>query len=184
MNLPSTRIVLAALLGFASGCVTVRAVKSPGVALQQYRTFSWYEPQNPRPREIALERSPAGQAVRSALARDLEAKGLTETTQNPDVLVSYHVKLKQMLNVTDWGYPSWWWGYYGPGGTTVSQYTEGTIFVDLIDPKTNQVVWRGTASSVVSHPENPNPEKVAKAVNKLMKKYPTQVASATAPPAL
>src|SRR6185503_13890023 len=56
-----------------------------------------------------------------------------------------------MLNVTDWGYPSYWWGYYGPGGTTVSQYTEGTIFVDLIDAKTNQVVCRRTASPVAPH---------------------------------
>jgi hypothetical protein len=66
----------------------------------------------------------------------------------------------------------------------VNEYTQGTLFIDFIDPKTNQVFWRGTASAVVNHPENPNGKKLASAVDKVMKKYPSEVASAGARPAM
>lgn len=185
MMMRTTRFALVGLLGILGGCATVRATKSPGVSeaqLTQYRTFSWYQPAQPTAGHQSFMRSPAGQTVQNALAQNLAQKGMTETSTNPDVLVSYHVKLQREWNVTDWGYAPGWWGYYGPGGVTVNQYTEGTIFVDFIDPHTNQVVWRGTVQSVVNHPENPNPTKIAKAVDKLMKKFPTQVAGAGAPP--
>jgi hypothetical protein len=62
---------------------------------------------------------------------------------------------------------------------TVYQYTEGTIVVDFVDPASHRVLWRGTASSIVQHPDNPNLAKIAKAVDKLMTRVPaTGMASA------
>lgn len=67
-----------------------------------------------------------------------------------------------------WGYPGWglgfgyggwgWGGYYRPyyyayggpfayvGGPTYAEkehYKEGTLIIDLIDPRTHRIVWRG-----------------------------------------
>src|SRR5262249_61707396 len=98
------------------------------------------------------------------------AKGAT-----PDFLVAFHVHTQQKTEVQDWGYsaPSWWWGA-GPD-VTVYQYSEGTLFVDFIDPRTNKVIWRGTAKGVVKDPENPDLGKLADAVNKLMQNYPQHI---------
>jgi hypothetical protein len=160
------------------GCVSVETSKAPNVNLAQYRTFAWFEPASPSPRQQSFERSPAGAVVREQIARNLAAKGVSETAQNPDFLVAYHGKLEQRMDVTDWGYPGWWWGGWGGPNVAVSEYTQGTLIIDFIDPRTKQVFWRGTASAVVNQPENPNPKKLAGAVDKVMKKYPAEVASA------
>jgi hypothetical protein len=36
-------------------------------------------------------------------------------------------------------------------------------------------LWRGTAEGVIEHPQNPNLQKVARAVDKVMAKYPPPV---------
>jgi len=165
-----------------SGCVSVQATKSPSANLAQYRTFAFYQPTNPSGKQLSFEQSPAGQTVRSQIKNDLAAKGISEAVQNPDFLVAYHSKTEQKMDVTDWGYPGYWWG--GPGGVSVDEYTQGTLFIDFIDPKTNQVFWRGTATGVVSHPENPDTGKVASTVDKIMKKYPSELAAAGSRPAM
>ena len=139
----------AAILCFLGGCVSTSAIRSPNANLAQYRTFAFYEPPEAHPRQLAFERSPAGQVVRNQIANNLTAKGMTETSTNPDVLVAYHSKLQQKTQVTDWGYGGFYWGM---GPVSIDQYTQGTLFIDLIDPKTKEVVWRGTASAVVDHP--------------------------------
>jgi hypothetical protein len=176
-------MAVAVAAGFASGCVTVKATTAPQANLSHYRTFSWFQPQTPpKAGTISFEQTPAGQIIRDQISRDLAGKGITETTDNPDFLVAYHSKLQQKLDVSDWGYPGFWWG--GPGGVSVNEYTQGTLFIDFIDPKTNQVFWRGTASAVVDHPDTPNEKKLASAVGKVMKKYPSEVASAGTRPAM
>lgn len=168
---------LAAVLSLVGGCVTTSAATSPNANLASYRTFAFYRADTPK--QVAFERSPAGQVVQERIAADLQAKGLTETQENPDLLVAYHSKLQQKTDVTDWGYGGFYWG--GPGDVTVDQYTQGTLIVDFIDPKTKQVVWRGTASAVANNPENPDTGKIASAVDKLMKKYPAEMASSSRP---
>ncbi|HEX8950398.1 MAG TPA: DUF4136 domain-containing protein [Polyangia bacterium] len=162
-----------------AACVTVRSSTSPNANLAQYRTFAWYVSPAPTERQQAFDRSPAGELVRDRIARDLADKGIHATSGAPDFFVAYHTRLEQKLDVNDWGYPSVFWGA-APGPVTVDEYTQGTLMVDFIDPKTGQVFWRGTATSVVDHPENPNLQKLASAVDKVMKRYPSELATATA----
>jgi hypothetical protein len=124
--------------------------------------------------------TPAEQQLRATLSRDMAQKGLTEAGpgQQPDFLVAYYVKTQQKLDVYNTGY-GYGYGYgWGFGGPTVYQYTEGTLIVDFVDPRTNQSFWRGTASDVVNHPETPDMGKLDSAVAKLVKQYPSQVAAA------
>jgi len=174
-----TMWAVAAALCLIGGCVTTSATTSPNANLGQYRTFSFFQPTSANPKQLAFEQSPAGQVVRDRITSDLQSKGLTLSADNPDLLVAYHTKTEQKTDVTDWGYGGYYWG--GPGGVTVDQYTQGTLLIDLIDPKSKQVVWRGTASAIVNNPENPDTGKLASAVDKLMKKFPAEMASASRP---
>lgn len=178
----SMRIVVIALLPLA-GCVTVRSATSPSANLAHYRTFAWYVSPTPTVQQTAFERSPAGELVRERIARDLHARGIRESPDRPDFFVAYHTRLQQRLDVNDWGYPTVFWGA-PPGPVTVDEYTQGTLVVDFIDPTTGQVFWRGTATAVVDQPENPNMQKLATAVDRVMKKYPAEVASAAPRPTM
>jgi len=168
-------VALLSLAGFLCGCVTVRSSTSPGVNLGRYHTFAFYRPANPGDKQLAFERSPAGQVVQDHIANDLRSRGLVMNAQNPDVLVAYHRMLAEKTDVTGWGYPGYFFGEY-----SVNQYTEGTLCIDLLDPQTHKVLWRGTASAIVQHPDNPDEQKLRAAVDKIMRHYP-MVASAAMP---
>jgi hypothetical protein len=180
--LRATAAVLLAV-GAQSGCVAVRSSTSPSARLAEYRTFAWYDwPPSATTPQSAFGRTPAGEVVRARIAQELAKKGIHETRKDPDFLVAYHTWVEKKMDVSDWGYPRLFWG--APGPIHTDEYTVGTLFVDFIDRKTGRVFWRGTASAVVDHPENPNLRKLGYTVDQLMKKYPAEVASAGVPPML
>ncbi len=164
--------LFAVLAVAACATVSTQARLMPGTNLAQYRTFAWA----PRARQIE---TPADQAIRGSIQQDLAEKGIVPNPGQPDFLVSYHTKTRERMEV----YPGYYGaGYYAAWGyPDINTYTEGTLIVDFIDPRTQQIFWRGTATGVVEHPDNPDPEKIADAVDKLMDEYPAQVAGVARP---
>jgi hypothetical protein len=170
--------ILAALL-FVAGCTAVRASRAPDVAIGQYKTFA-FAPHDPR-----VDRSPTSQVIQNQIARNLAASGVVPAQgAAPDFLVAYNQRLEQVWSpdyVFSGGWLAWdWYGWPYPGYT----YTQRTISIDFIDPRTNRVFWRGTAVDVVQHPENPSTKKVAKSVDKVMGAYRTSLAKAPGPTTL
>jgi hypothetical protein len=66
------------------------------------------------------------------------------------------------------------WGGMGMGTatTTESEYTVGTLVVDIFDAKTKSLMWRGVAQDELSDKPEKNIKKVAKATEKLFKDFP------------
>ena len=83
-----------------------------------------------------------------------------------------------MVNVTDWGYSyPRYYGGWGGGNVDVTTYDEGTLIFDLIDYKTKQLVWRGSATAALA--SNPSPEQQEKnlqtVVQKVFAAYPPNI---------
>ena len=57
-----------------------------------------------------------------------------------------------------YGY-GYWGGYYGGSSVTVTNYTEGTLIIDLIDTGKNQLVWRGVITDVLDNTATTQEEK-------------------------
>jgi hypothetical protein len=111
-----------------------------------------------------------------AVNNHLQTQGYTLSTENPDFLVALHSATKDKTSVTDWGYgmgarSSWYGGYRD---IDVSQYTEGTIFVDVVDPESRNLVWRGTATSAVDDSASPDKqnEQFAKIAARIFANFP------------
>ena len=181
--------VLAALVAAGCSTVQVRSTPAPNANLAALHTFAFMTPVQPDSAAARLDQSPEGQQIRARVAQNLVDKGYAPAPANaqPDFLVAYRTFLQQKTDVQSWGYPGpwgwgWGWGWSGWawGGPDVSvrQYTEGTLVVDFVDPASHRVLWRGTATGVVEHPQNPNLHKVAKAVDKLMHHYPPSALAA------
>jgi len=167
--------------------VAVHSAVAPNTNFAALRTFAFMAPVDPQSRAAQLDRSPAGQQIHQQIAQNLMAKGFVpaQAPAQPDFLVAYRTLYRQRTDVANWGGWGWGWGWgwsgwaWGGPDVTVYQYTEGTIVVDFVDPASHRVLWRGTASSIVQHPDNPNLAKIAKAVDKLMTRVPaTGMASA------
>lgn len=114
------------------------------------------------------------QRVGAAVEGQLKAKGYQPAEGQPDFLVMSHVGRQSRIQVTDWG-----WGYgpraawYG-GGVDVYQYEEGTLVVDIADAKTKQLVWRGSATSILDPDATPEErtERINEAVAKMFEDFP------------
>jgi len=60
----------------------------------------------------------------------------------------------------------------GSSSTTVSEYTVGTLVVDIFDAKSKELLFRGTASDELSDKVEKNQKKLAKASDKMFKDFP------------
>ena len=120
----------------------------------------------------------------------LACRGLKRVTKGGDLLVSYRMIVTEQPQFTTFGFGTAGWGWGGgwdwgwaawpawPGGystTTIETFYEGTLVIDMADANRNKLVFEGTSTQAVSSRPRKNTEKLAKAVNKIMAKYPPQI---------
>jgi hypothetical protein len=93
--------------------------------------------------------------IEDSITSQLNSKGWQAVSSNPDIMVYTHSVIGQQKqwNATStgggWGYRGWG----GMGGMTTATETTiktGTLVVDLVNPKSKELVWRGTASDQIS----------------------------------
>jgi hypothetical protein len=164
-------LVIIALASF--GCVSVRATTAPGTNLAQYKTWAFADPTDTS--GVELRASPTGQTIGDQVARTLELRGMRQVPPAiADCLVDFDYitenKLSRARQGYGWGYNAGVYGGMSREGGELREYTEGTLVIDLLDAKTRETLWRGTAVSEIDRPNNPKPQKVAKAVDKVMQR--------------
>jgi hypothetical protein len=125
------------------------------IDFSQYKTYGFFSPmgiENPNYSSIY------GSIFRAAITREMENRGYT-LSDNPDLMINVSGRLQDKTKVTttsdpymSGGYYGYRrgaygaWGGYGYGTTThVSNYTEGTINVDMVDRALKRMVWEGVA---------------------------------------
>lgn len=107
----------------------------------KYKTFAIRDGQL-NSRNPALNSELVKKRIEADIARDLTARGLEMTTGRSDLNVRYHFGSVRKAEIET--YPA---GWYGMGRRVVRvPYTEGTLVIDLRDPSTRSLVWRGIAS--------------------------------------
>jgi hypothetical protein len=93
--------------------------------------------------------------IEDGITQALTAKGLQPTTSNPNLLVYPHVVLSQekqwnTMSMGGFGYRGWGGMGGGMATTTEQNIPIGTLIVDMVDPNSKEMVWRGTATDQVS----------------------------------
>ncbi len=82
-----------------------------------------------------------------------------------------------------YGYRGGYYGAYGGYDTTVTQYTEGTLNIDLVDNTTDTLVWEVVTVGKITDKVRENlKETVNEVVPELMAKYPYIAAGYVPPP--
>lgn len=136
------------LLFIISSCTSVRVVTDfdKEANFNTYDTFAYYKPGIDQAEISDLDKK----RILRAIDANLLAKGMTKS-ESPSLLVSIFTKERERVDVYNnnfgwgWGWNPWWYG--GGWGNTVSRSTEGSLYIDLIDAKTNELVWQGIGSS-------------------------------------
>ena len=149
------RITLLALCFAAcSSGPTIRSDVDKTADFTKYRTFAFDEP-------FGLDkdgvRTPLGNTVRTAVAAELQRRGLRGVDSGADLVVNAGgmVSDKQRVDTIPGGYYGYrrYGGWSGYSEVVVTDYLEGTLTIDVIDQARKQMVWSSTAVDEVTEDE-------------------------------
>jgi hypothetical protein len=135
--------------------------------LGSYHTFAWMPPENKSTN--AINNDVADAKIKDATTSSLVSKGLRLSQRNPDLIVTYTLKVGRGARTEyyspyygtgfypggygygyGWSYRPYYYAYGSPftyyGGPTYAEkehYKEGTLIIDLVDTRTRRIIWRG-----------------------------------------
>ena len=121
----------------------------------------------------------------NAVSEQMTVKGFTKQESNPDVLININIKAEKKQTATatstgGYGYGAGYryggWGGYGGGSTYISYdtYTDGTLFIDMIDASKKQLVWQGRGTKTVDPDasQDKREKNITYAVQQIFMSYP------------
>jgi hypothetical protein len=134
-----------------------------------FHTYAWGQRPNPN----SVKNPALAHEVRKQINTQLQGRGLklVPESQSPDLVLVVSGGSKQHTTYSN----------YDPSGTILTAGTDygvaqntilGALVVDIYDVKAKQVIWRGTATEILSHDNEKNLKLVDNAVDKMFKKYP------------
>jgi hypothetical protein len=176
-------IRLAALLALGTLVASPAFAQKPNIQwdkaydFSKVKTFMWQPPSAP---SLEDENPFMHKFVVSSIEMELQKVGFMETTENPDVYVTYHGSINTEISYrsTSFGFSV---GSYGMGpwggmsgvaagpthtNTQEIETKKGTLVVDIVDAKEKELVWRGTSSGILI---SDSQEKTEKAVGNAIK---------------
>jgi hypothetical protein len=155
MRFPITRLLAPAALTF--GVITLYACAAPievhsfmdqRTALRRYRTYAWGvgEPVPTGDPRLDSNRF-VEERIRARVEEALTRRGFEKVASDrPDMIVHYHLLVAQEIQGRD---PDPGYTTCAAGDCRPSVYDKGTLFVDLVDPATKLLLWRGWAESPI-----------------------------------
>jgi len=160
-------VAVAAVFWFTSCSVTTHVETAAGVNFSNYKTFGWANG-NGEKKEDSADNDIVDNNIKNAISMQLKNKGWKETTQAPDVILDYNVMVEKKVNQVSepvYNYPYTHYYYnrrrhgmnymYYPNDlmgyhTYNVPFKQGTLTVNMIDAKTNKLIWEGAAQGDVS----------------------------------
>ena len=159
------------------------------IDFKRYKTFSIYDL-----KQTGSVNPANADKIVNALKKQMKEKGFVEDTQNPDlqinavsILTSKEAVAMDAPPTNYYGYGGAYrpYGYYGVGygygyaenpDTREKEYDfkQGTLMIDIIDTKTQKMVWQGVGNSEIdTKPVNAD-EIINYAVGAIMVSFPPQ----------
>jgi hypothetical protein len=175
---------VAMLLAGCAPSVKVRSDADPDVNLGQYQTYGFFS-------QLGVEGDSysnlVGRHFRDAISGQMEARGYSKS-ESPQLQVNVSIGAEEKVRVNTYQDPYLYGGYYGPRGygymgspwgyptttrTSVSQYTEANVYIDLVDASEHKLVWQGVATfTLTDKMQEQLRETVYNTVDKVFEQYP------------
>jgi len=175
-----TNIIIMVMISFlffsCSSTITVTTDYNKGTDFSGYKTYNFVKEVADIPmNELNKNR------LSSSIEKELNAKGLTKS-EDPDLIIDIQLNTRTEQSATS--YTSYYGGHgrrrYSYGGgfssthTSINTYIVGTVFINLVDNKKNEMVWQGIGSGTVDFDAKNREEKIEKNVAKIISRYPPE----------
>jgi len=153
-------LILMTGLAACAPSATVNTDFDPTADFTAPKTYSWRE-------GTKLPNPLMEQRIVNAVDAQLQAKGLQRVEEGGDLWVTYHASAEESMDIQSFetGSPyGCWGGCMSSTSTTVRPVTTGTLIVDLVNAKTNQLMWRGAGSDTITG----DPEDTERTINEVI----------------
>ncbi len=172
-----TRLAAATLLALtASGCMTMNVAShfERGANFSQFRTWDWGQADALPTGDPRLDNNSFfNDHLQGAVEKALAGRGFARALQGSkaDLLVHYHANINQRFQVNEPDVNC------TPGNCQAStiEYEQGTLVIDMVDTRTDKVVWRGWAQDSVQgviDNQDRMDRKIDEAVSKMFGRFP------------
>jgi hypothetical protein len=155
--------VAAAVLTGCGSSVQYNSDYDPTADFSNIRTYQWAQRTPTGDDDPRVYNDITMRKIKYAVNQALQAKGMQLVNANPDVLVAWHGAINGKMSLqtvsTNYGYGYGWYGYGGMGmgssTTYVNEWDEGTLLVDIIDGRKEELIWRGSAQAELRDNQDP-----------------------------
>ena len=138
--------------------------------INKFKTYAWASKTDMESKNNPLYYNElTDKRIKNIINTQLPPKGLALASENADIIVHYHIVVDDKTAFTTDPY-----GLYGPYWTRTGyyQYKEGTLIIDFMDSKTNNLVWRGWAVSIIDdNSEEIREETLMIAITKILEHF-------------
>lgn len=176
-------VLLAAACALSAGCnmLQVTTDYDPSADFGRYQTYAWLDQPASKTGDYRLDSPLLAERLKRAIDEALPGRGLVlAEPEQADLLVGYHLTVQDKVDVTTidrhYGYGAYW--RYGGGAgyseTYVSQYEQGTLVIDLVDTRSERLVWRGAGQSRLKASTTPeeSEERARNVVSHILFRFP------------
>ncbi|MFL2621886.1 MAG: DUF4136 domain-containing protein [Flavobacteriaceae bacterium] len=152
--------------------IHVAADYDRSVNFSSYKSFSFFQEGIKKVKISDLDK----RRILNAIENELISKGLKKS-DNPDLLVNIITKERKEVNIYNQNFGMWGWGWgwgptFGLNQTNISDSTNGTLFIDLIDNNKKELVWQGIGDGYLSTRMDRKNERIIEFVESILEKYP------------
>ena len=153
-----------------SSCSSVRvnADYDKKVSFSNYKSYAYLKSGIDKAEISDLDKK----RILNAIDEIMPTKGLSKSG-TPDVLISIFTKERERVDVyQNYGFGWGWNPYWGMGYSNVTTTPEGTLFIDIIDAKTKELVWQGEGSGYLTKNTEKKEARIKEFVSKILEQYP------------
>ncbi len=177
-----------------AGCASleVQTDYDPQAPFAQLKTYTWTEQAVRAEGDPGVNSSLVARRVQHAVDTSLGRMGYRRVTDgSPDFRLEYRIGTERRTRVSpgygyynSGGYGRLGYGHfghghfghglgygrfgYGYGGYGGSNYVQTLLVLDVVDARTDELIWRGWATDALA--QNPTPEAVGKYINEAVEK--------------
>jgi hypothetical protein len=163
------------LLAACSGVRVLNAEANDGFELGNYKTFDFYQLEA-RGDTMAATFAANAERLKLAIAKELQEKGLKQSSANPALLVNIGVVVEEKIQTREttlrdapmyMGTRNYSWK---SEDIEVGRYKEGTVTVHLVDPATKKLMWKGAVEGVLPAKSSKVPPMIDESMTTLFSK--------------
>ena len=171
-----TALAMVALAATRCATLSVSSHMQRGLNFAQFHTYDWGPADAFPTGDPRLDQNPFFRDhVEGAVEKQLAAKGFERSTSGtPDLLIHYHASIDQRIDVDrvdhKYGYC-----YDETCRAGVIDYEAGTLVLDIVEARTNRVIWRGWAQGTVEdilHNQDKMARRIRDAVSQMLERLP------------